>query len=302
VSESFVDLTYRGLPLGRRIKLTQIRPSSGYLELPTPMPVGTAIAIATDEGVAIDAIVTQIYEQIGGSERSPGMVIAPALADAAAATWWQERVALPEPEPAPRSVVVLPRTRGSGTTPPPTPPLTPPLTPPALAPAAPAAAASEAAAPAAAASEAAAPAAAPPAPAAPAAAASEAVAPAAAAEGGPGPEREVGASEEDAPIEDDGKKTVMMESVDLSALGLEAGASGQLSASGIAAAVAAEGEADGGQGEGEAAGDADADAGEGEGEGDAEAAAAAPTDGEPRPADAPAEKKRLFGKKRKKRR
>ena len=43
VSESFVDLTYRGLPLGRRIKLTQVRPSSGYLELAAPMPVGTAI-------------------------------------------------------------------------------------------------------------------------------------------------------------------------------------------------------------------------------------------------------------------
>jgi len=50
VNESFVDLTYRGLSLGRRIKLTQVRPSSGYLELPSPMPVGTLVAISTDDG------------------------------------------------------------------------------------------------------------------------------------------------------------------------------------------------------------------------------------------------------------
>src|SRR5688572_11683667 len=60
MSESYVDLTYRGLALGRRVKLTQVRPSAGYLELPTPMPVGTTIAIVTDEGVALDARVLAI--------------------------------------------------------------------------------------------------------------------------------------------------------------------------------------------------------------------------------------------------
>ncbi len=96
VIESFVDLTYRGLPLGRRIKLTQVRPSTGYLEMPTPMPVGTSIAIATDDGLALDAVVTQIYEQVGGSDRVPGMIVRPALADETAASWWKARVALPE--------------------------------------------------------------------------------------------------------------------------------------------------------------------------------------------------------------
>jgi hypothetical protein len=261
VGESFVDLTYRGLPLGRRIKLTQIRPSSGYLELPAPMPVGTSIAIATDDGVSISAIVAQIHEQIGGSERPPGMVVAPALADAAAAAWWQERVTLPESEAseaAPQPVVVLPRVRGSGTTPPPIPTTSPAQT----SPAASAPAASGAATP--------------------------AHTPAVAAPSAPAPETELGASDSDAPIEDDGKKTVMMESVDLSALGLEAGASAQLSASSVAAAAEEEAEADEGEGEG--------DAGEGE------ADAAAPTDGEPASAAASAEKKKQFGKKRKKRR
>ena len=120
MSESFVDLTYRGLPLGRRIKLTQVRPTSGYLEMPTPMPVGTAISISTDEGLSIDALVTSIHEQVGGSDRAPGMQIAPALTDDTLTGWWQARVALPEepaPEPPPPSggraapVTVRPRSR-----------------------------------------------------------------------------------------------------------------------------------------------------------------------------------------------
>ena len=97
--ESFVDLTYRGLPLGRRVKLAQVRPTTAYLEMPTPMPVGTTIAIATDEGVAIEATVNAIHEQTGGSDKPPGMTISPALASDATRAWWSARVALPEAEP-----------------------------------------------------------------------------------------------------------------------------------------------------------------------------------------------------------
>ncbi len=106
--ESFVDLTYRGLPLGRRVKLAQVRPTSAYLEMPAPMPVGTAIAITTDEGLVIDALVKAIHEQTGGSDKPPGMTIAPTLGKEAIASWWSARVALPEADPvvapAPRPV------------------------------------------------------------------------------------------------------------------------------------------------------------------------------------------------------
>lgn len=96
MSESFVDLTYRGLALGRRIKLTAVRPTTGYLELPMPMPVGTSISIGTDDGVVFDATVTQIHEQVGGSDRVPGMTVAPVLAAEAAQAWWQARVTAPQ--------------------------------------------------------------------------------------------------------------------------------------------------------------------------------------------------------------
>ncbi len=113
--ESFVDLNYRGLSLGRRIKLTQVRPTTGYLEHPTPMPVGTQVAISTDEGVSFEAVVTHIHEQVGGSDRAPGMTVRPQLADDRASSWWVARVALPEleeqqPVTRPKSITVRPRT------------------------------------------------------------------------------------------------------------------------------------------------------------------------------------------------
>lgn len=94
--ESFVDLTYRGLSLGRRVKLSQVRPSTGYLETPAPMPVGTSILITTDEGVLVEATVTSIHEQVGGSEKTPGMTVAPKLAGEATESWWRARVAYPD--------------------------------------------------------------------------------------------------------------------------------------------------------------------------------------------------------------
>ena len=105
--ESFVDLTYRGLSLGRRVKLSHVRPSTGYLETPAPMPVGTSIQISTDEGVSIEAKVTAIHEQTGGSDKPPGMTVAPSLAGEALESWWRARVAYPDED------IARPRTTSS---------------------------------------------------------------------------------------------------------------------------------------------------------------------------------------------
>jgi hypothetical protein len=119
--ESFVDLTYRGLSLGRRVKLADVRPTTGYVEMPAPMPVGTPIAILTDDTVALEAVVVEIHEQVAGSDRAPGMVIRPKLDGEAAKDWWAKRVTLAEPVKAappvkppptpkvPESVVVVSR-------------------------------------------------------------------------------------------------------------------------------------------------------------------------------------------------
>jgi hypothetical protein len=104
MSESFVDLTYRGLALGRRVKLTQVRPSSGYLELAAPMPVGTTIGITSEDGTIFEATVTEVREPISGSEVVPGMTVRPRLEVDGATSWWKSKVELPDvvkPEPAP---------------------------------------------------------------------------------------------------------------------------------------------------------------------------------------------------------
>lgn len=93
--ESYVDLTYRGLALGKRVKLTQVRPTTGYVELAAPMPVGTAIGIASEDGVMLEAIVAEVHEQVGG-EAPAGMVVRPKLDADTAQRWWKERIALPE--------------------------------------------------------------------------------------------------------------------------------------------------------------------------------------------------------------
>src|SRR5690242_16146868 len=112
MSDCFVDLSYRGLALARRVKLTQLRPSTGYVEMPTPMPVGTQVAIATEDGVTLDAVVAEIHEQVGGSAHTPGMLVRPSL-DGGAGEWWKARVVepdLPAPEDLRRTDPMVPTT------------------------------------------------------------------------------------------------------------------------------------------------------------------------------------------------
>jgi len=123
VIESLVDLTYRGISLGRRIKLAQIRPTSGYLELASPMPVGSEIAIITDDAVSFGVTVTWVHEQVAGADRTPGMIVAPRLASEPAAAWWHARVVLPDDDvarptlPRTRPVTVRPRSHTQPTPP-----------------------------------------------------------------------------------------------------------------------------------------------------------------------------------------
>lgn len=120
--ESLVDLTYRGIALGRAVRLTQVRPSAGFLELASAMPVGSELTIAAD-GVTFSATVTWVHEQVTGSDRVPGMMVAPRLANDAASAWWQARVSLADGQvakpalPRNRPVTVRPRTHTRPTPP-----------------------------------------------------------------------------------------------------------------------------------------------------------------------------------------
>ena len=120
MSESFVDLSYRGLALGKRIKLTQVRATAGYLEMPTPMPVGTTIGMSTDDGVLFEATVAEVREQTTGSDKPPGMVVKPKLDADAQRAWWKQRVtveekAAPKPDAEGKVTVRSRRTTGDAT-------------------------------------------------------------------------------------------------------------------------------------------------------------------------------------------
>lgn len=110
MSESLVDLSYRGLVLGKRIKLTQVRATAGFLEMPNPMPVGTTIAITAEDGTVLEATVGEVREQITGADRAPGMTVTPKLDADAARTWWKQRVTVPD-EP---HVAELPKADADG--------------------------------------------------------------------------------------------------------------------------------------------------------------------------------------------
>jgi hypothetical protein len=104
--EAFVDVAYRGLEVGRRLRLREVGPRTGYVEVGTPMPVGAGLVLRTDEGVSIAAVVIRVHEQVAGADMPPGMRIRTEELDGAAAGWWQGLVSrgdpdIPEPEQAP---------------------------------------------------------------------------------------------------------------------------------------------------------------------------------------------------------
>lgn len=110
MSEAFVDVTWRGLEVGKRVKLHAIHAGEAYIDHTTPMPVGTVLALETDDGVEIAATVLRVHEQVGGTNEVPGMQIKPDLSGAAA-QWWDARR---EPSPAP----AVPRTTTDSQPPP----------------------------------------------------------------------------------------------------------------------------------------------------------------------------------------
>lgn len=95
MGEAYVDLLYRGLPLGNRARISQFDAQHAYVELPAPMPVGTAIALQVEAGgsplaAPIAAQVVEIVEQTAGSERPPGMKVRALLDGEEKRAWWRE--------------------------------------------------------------------------------------------------------------------------------------------------------------------------------------------------------------------
>ncbi len=100
--EQFVDVRYRGLEVGQRVKLHDLGPTTGYLELPAPLPVGSILEISTDEGIRLRVRVARVQEQVAGAAIAPGMRVVAQL-DNSSEGWWRERAQGADPKiPEPR--------------------------------------------------------------------------------------------------------------------------------------------------------------------------------------------------------
>jgi len=97
MGDSFVDVTYRGLEVGRRLRMRDFTSDAAWVEAPSPMPVGTEVEVVLDNGARFHATVSRVHEQVGGGERPPGMRVRPALAGDLRA-WW-DRMLVESPAP-----------------------------------------------------------------------------------------------------------------------------------------------------------------------------------------------------------
>jgi hypothetical protein len=96
--DAFVDVAYRGLEVGRRLKLQDVGPRTAHLEHGTPMPVGCELAIRTDAGLTIRVTVIRVHEQVAGAELTPGMRVKAEDLEGATAGWWEALVSREDPE------------------------------------------------------------------------------------------------------------------------------------------------------------------------------------------------------------
>ena len=91
MSEVLIDVTWRGLEVGRQVPLRELTDEHGRVDVALPMPVGSALSLRAG-GLEIPATVTRVLEQTSGGGETPGMVVAPTL-DSPARAWWSARAA-----------------------------------------------------------------------------------------------------------------------------------------------------------------------------------------------------------------
>src|SRR5215470_5591683 len=105
----FVDVSYRGLRVAARAKMTEAGPEAGFVEVEAPLPVGTRLNLTGD--ATLEVRVMGVVEQESGAKSPPGMRVAwGEAAKAPSPSPIPSPSATPEPTPAPAIVVVAPPT------------------------------------------------------------------------------------------------------------------------------------------------------------------------------------------------
>ncbi len=99
-----IDMSYRGITIGRGLPMARVGPSTAHVACKDPMPVGTELLLQIDEERGILAEVIRVVE--AEAEMPRGVWIQVDL-DLDTADWWEARVDSEEmvvPEPLPESV------------------------------------------------------------------------------------------------------------------------------------------------------------------------------------------------------
>jgi len=118
--EQLVDVSYRGLSVGTSVALRDFGPSTAYLEVEDPMPVGSVVDLTNDGGNGFSARVIHVREKTDSAPNA-GMRIAVQQLPESVQSWWSSQVsqedpptvvappraaASPAPEPAPQAEAV----------------------------------------------------------------------------------------------------------------------------------------------------------------------------------------------------
>ena len=85
--EQFVDVTYRGLDLGKGLRISELQPSSAVVEHPEPMPAGTELALIADDKT-MSIVVVHVREKTSTSKAPAAMIVAPLALDEAGQAFW----------------------------------------------------------------------------------------------------------------------------------------------------------------------------------------------------------------------
>jgi len=94
-----VDVSYRGLSVGAGLRMRDFGPTTAYVELAQPMPVGAQLEVVAD-GVRFAARVVHVRERTEGGEIGAMRIAVDDIA-ADARAWWDALVTTEDPAPAP---------------------------------------------------------------------------------------------------------------------------------------------------------------------------------------------------------
>lgn len=107
--EQLVDVSYRGLSVGTSVALRDFGPTTAYLEVDDPMPVGSVVDVTNDGGEGFSARVTHVREKTDSAPNAGMRIFVEELPEAVRG-WWSSNVsqedppaatAAPPPEPHP---------------------------------------------------------------------------------------------------------------------------------------------------------------------------------------------------------